>query len=96
LKQYRLTPDARRDVRGIWAHIAEDNPAAADRLVRKFAERFEMLGRNPGAGRARDDVQPGLRSFPVDEYVIFYRIISAGVRIMRVLHGRRDLGAILH
>jgi tagatose 1,6-diphosphate aldolase len=38
--------------------------------------------------RKRDlDLRPGLRSFPVGEYVIFYRIDEYNVLILRVIHG---------
>ena len=91
MSHYRVAPEARRDVRQIWAYIAEDNEPAAHRLVAELHRKFEFLSANPRAGRARDDVRPELRSFPVDEYVIFYRTIGTGVRITRVIHGRRDL-----
>ncbi|MGY4499466.1 plasmid stabilization system protein ParE [Bradyrhizobium sp. GM24.11] len=34
-----------------------------------------------------------LRSFPVGNYVIFYVPLSDGVEIIRVMHGRQDIGA---
>jgi toxin ParE1/3/4 len=34
-----------------------------------------------------------LRSFAVGRYVIFYLTIPAGVQIVRVLHGARDIEA---
>ena len=86
---------ARRDVQRIWADIVEDNPAAARRVVEKFTSEFEMLGRNPGAGRRRDELGPRLRSFPVYEYLILYREAEPGVQIVRVVHGRRDLVTLL-
>ena len=42
-------------------------------------------------GRSRDDLRPGLRSFTVGEYVIFYIIEHEDVEILRVLHGRQDI-----
>ena len=43
-------------------------------------------------GRARDeDLRPGVRSVPAGEYVIFYRVREQDVRILHVLHGRRDI-----
>lgn len=77
-------------------YIAEDNEAAANRVIREFNNKFEFLGRNPRAGRSRDDVQPGLRAFPFEDYLIFYRIISAGIRVVRVIHGARDLRLLPH
>jgi toxin ParE1/3/4 len=42
-------------------------------------------------GRRRDELLPLLRSFPVDDYLIFYRSIEEGIEILRVVSGYRDL-----
>jgi plasmid stabilization system protein ParE len=48
-----------------------------------------------GRGRARDgDLHPGLRSLPVGEYVIIYRIEDEHVQILRVLRGSRNIEAL--
>jgi toxin ParE1/3/4 len=45
--------------------------------------------------RSRDsDLKPGFRSFPVNNYVVFYRIGSGEVQVLRVLHGSRDAQAV--
>jgi toxin ParE1/3/4 len=93
---YRLTVAARRDLAEIWAYIANDNEPAADRFIAALKEHCEMLGRNPRAGRRRDEVQTGLRSFPYGEHLILYRVATPGVQIVRVVHGRRDLSRLLH
>jgi toxin ParE1/3/4 len=68
----------------------------ADRMVDTLTERFTLLAQHPKFGRARDDeFGAGRRAFPLGNYVIVYRIVGAGVRILRVLHSRRDLTAIL-
>jgi toxin ParE1/3/4 len=42
-------------------------------------------------GRSRDDLRPGLRSFPVGQHVIIYTIEDEDVEILRVFHGRQDI-----
>jgi toxin ParE1/3/4 len=91
---YRLSKRARDDTRSIWRHIADDNEPAADRFVDLLVRHFRLLGDNPHAGRRRDELRPGYRSFPVGEYLILYRIAQPGVHIMHVVHGRRDLEAL--
>ncbi|MGC4085517.1 MAG: type II toxin-antitoxin system RelE/ParE family toxin [Vicinamibacterales bacterium] len=86
---YRLTTRARRDLLGIWLHIAEENESAADRLIENITERFLLLASHPEAGRTRDDVRAGYRGFPVGRYVIFYRVEERGVAIVHVTHGSR-------
>jgi plasmid stabilization system protein ParE len=46
----------------------------ADRLIDAITDRFFLLGNHPYVGRLRDNLRPGLRSFPVGQYVIIYRI----------------------
>lgn len=48
----------------------------------------------PYAGRQRDELRSGYRSFPIGEYLVLYRITSPGVHIMHVVHGRRDIIAL--
>ena len=92
---YRLTSRARRDVLNIWSRIAMDNEPAADRFIDLLTHHFDLLGDNPHAGRHRDELRPGYRSFPVGEYLILYRIMESGVCILHVVHGRRDIGGLL-
>jgi toxin ParE1/3/4 len=95
MPSYRLTKRARRDVIKIWQHIAEDNEQAADRFIDLLMHYFSLLGDNPRAGRRRDDLRQGYRSFPVGGYLIFYRITEPGVCIMHLVHARRDIEAFL-
>jgi toxin ParE1/3/4 len=88
---YRLTRRARRDVLDIWRHIAADSESVADRFVDRLTHHFQILGDVPYAGRPRDDIRTGYRSFPIGDYLIFYRLREPGIQIMHVVHGRRDL-----
>jgi toxin ParE1/3/4 len=91
--RFRKRPQADIDLDSIWSFIAADNVGAADRLIGRFGEVFEMLAENPLAGRERVDLRRGLRSFAVRNYVIFYLPHSDGVEILRVAHGRQDIDA---
>ena len=88
------TVPARRDYVQIWVHIAEDNIDAADDLVRKFDHALDLLADNPGLGPERPELAPGMRSFPVGKYLLFYRPLDKGIELLRVLHGARDLKRI--
>jgi toxin ParE1/3/4 len=39
---------------------------------------------------------PGVRSFPVGNYLIFYRETGQGVEIIRVLHGATNVSRTTH
>jgi plasmid stabilization system protein ParE len=66
-------------------------------VVERIAERFWILAQYPYLGRARDvDLRPGLRSFPAEDYVIIHRIAEDdAVLILHVVHGSRDIAALL-
>ncbi len=88
---YRLTRRARRDLLHIWNYIAQDNESAADRFIDLMIHHFQLLGRNPHIGRHRNELRAGYRSFPVGQYLVFYRVLEPGVQIMHVMHGKRDI-----
>jgi toxin ParE1/3/4 len=93
---YRLAQDADADLDEIWRYVAEENdaPGVAQRLIEGITERFDTLSANPYMGRARHDLREGLRSHLVGNYLIFYRIIENDVLVLRILHGRRDIGSL--
>ena len=66
---------------------------AANRLIERIGGVFEMLVQNPLAGRERPELRSDLRSFPVGNYIIFYRTLPDGVEIVRVMNGRQDIDA---
>ncbi len=91
------TPQADSDLDEIWYYIAIKSRSVeiADRLIDSVTDRFFLLASHPNVGRARDeDLRPGLRSFPVGEYVIIYRIQDEDVLILRVLRGSRNIEAL--
>ncbi|MGH9831991.1 MAG: type II toxin-antitoxin system RelE/ParE family toxin [Blastocatellia bacterium] len=88
------SPEAAEDLLEIWQYTADDNEAAADKLLDEIDRASKMLARNPQAGRDRPELAPRLRSFPVGRYILFYRPIDDGVEIVRVLHGSRDIDSI--
>lgn len=89
----RKLPRAANDLLDIWDYIAEDNVARADAFIDDVEARFRILAEQPLLGRRREELAPGLRSFPLGRYIIFYKVLPDGIEIVRVLHGSRDLGA---
>jgi toxin ParE1/3/4 len=90
MKRVRVTRDAERDLDEIWLHIARDNAEAANRFVDELTARFLLIGSSPEMGRGRDELKPGIRSHPVGNYVIYYRVMRAYISILHIIHGARD------
>lgn len=85
---------ARTDIRDIWLYLAERNPAAADRVLDAIERIFHVIAAHPLIGRERSELSPGIRSFVVMSWVVFYRAQRDAIEILRVVHGARDLDAI--
>ncbi len=91
---HRVAPEAESELDEIWLYIAQKSGSIeiADRLIESITDRFFLLATHPNIGRRRDvDLRAGLRSFPVGEYVIIYRVESEDVLILHVLRGSRIL-----
>lgn len=85
------SPEAENDLDEIWWYIAQDNLDSADRLLDEIEETCWKLAKFKDMGRSRDELYPGLQSFPVGMYLIFYLPVRGGIEIVRVLHGMRDI-----
>ncbi len=95
-------PRAVQDLREIAVYLTEHGSEATGlRFVEHAAKTFEDLCEHPHKGRARpwrsEDLE-GLRSYPIrgfKNWLVFYAVQEAKVTIVRVLHGARDLDAML-
>ena len=94
---HRRAPQADADLDEIWYYIVKesDNIEIADRFIDSLTDRFLLLARHPHVGRLRDDLRPGLRTFPVGRYVILYRVEDEDVLILNVVAADRDLDRLL-
>jgi toxin ParE1/3/4 len=98
MMRIRLAPQARADLDAIWLFIARESGsyALATRIVESITDKFGLFAKFPYIGRELDSIRrPGLRTFPVNNYIIFYRVKSGEIRIPRIIHSSRDIQAIL-
>jgi toxin ParE1/3/4 len=94
MSRYIFAPSARLDLKDIVRYITRFNPTAARRLKASIQQQCKRLADYPNIGRNREQLLSGLRSFPVEDYLIFYRQIPNGVEIVRIVSGYRDLEAV--
>ncbi len=86
-----VSPQAEADLIDIWLHIAEDQPLNADRFLARLEMQAKRLSEFPEMGVTREDLGQALKSFPVDRYVLFYRVTPKEVELVRLLHSSRDV-----
>ena len=86
MSEIRRLHQAESDLDGIWDYIARDAPANASRFLRRIEGVCSIVADNPLVGRSREELVPGLRSFPIGNYLLFYIPIEDGIEIVRVCH----------
>ena len=95
--RYRVTPDATRDIEEILTYLATESIDAARRFAMQCDETFAWLAQAPRAGRlwrGRAARTRDVRMWPVagfPNHLIFYRPARAGVVVLHVMSGARDL-----
>ncbi len=96
-----VRPAATADSEEHEAYISGDNLDAALLFQDAVRETYEALARMPNSGSPRYRPVTKLsdvRYFPVrgfPRFLVFYRPVVDGIEIGRVLHGARDIAAIL-
>ena len=96
MKKFELTQRALGDLRDIWEYMCEDSFDAADRVHEDLFRAFAQLVDTPGIGHRRPDLTTrDVLFWRVHSYLIVYRD-SNPLRIVRVVHGRRDVEKLLN
>lgn len=90
-----FSDSAQEDLTNLWCYIALDNPDAADRVLAKLVGAAERLAAFPKIGKIRPLGSDNLRAFPVLKFLLIYTVEGEVVHIVRVLHGMRDIDAVL-
>jgi toxin ParE1/3/4 len=69
--------------------IAQENPKAASRVLKRIWDAVQMLSDHPHVGRSGR--VPGTRELVITgtSFIIPYRVVENTVQILRVLHGKR-------
>ena len=88
-----FTTEAYHDLFEIVSYIASRDTQAATRLRDEIDRTCWLLAENTGVGQSRDDIRPGIRFFPIGNYLVFYRAKPDGAQILRVIHGARKYGS---
>lgn len=93
---------AREDIlRQFEWYLTEAGDVAAQRFLDAIQEAFDLLCRMPNIGSPREFQNPllaGLRSWPVPGFAdirIYYIHAGGSIRIVRALHGKRDVHSLL-
>lgn len=95
-KQLQISDSAYADLGEIAGYLSDE---AGETVARRFLERMEEtlldLAGTGHAGVSREWVSRGLRLQIHGDYCIYFRVSDEATCIVRILHGARDVAAIV-
>ena len=95
MERVYFTQSAQTDLLEAWQFIAEENVAAADRVLEVIEYEIKVLSDQPLIGKARPELAEGIRSWPTSTpYVLFYLVDKQTITVVRILHHARDIQRI--
>jgi toxin ParE1/3/4 len=100
-RQVHATPAAVRDLDDHAVYLGSRNPRAEERFLDAAEKTFDLLAQSPEISPIYETENPRLAGLRVrtirgfKNYVLFYRVTTDLIEIIRVIHGARDLSAIL-
>jgi len=88
---YQLTDEAAKDVEEILEYsVMNFGAEQAQHYFEALKECIELLAENPGIGHSAEEILPDYLRFPFESHVIFYKIFSYSILVVRILHGCMD------
>ena len=89
--RFVLSPRAEIDLDEIWDYTAERwGLEQAETYTRAIWERIKAISRRPAMGQDASDIRANYYKVPCGSHFLFYRLITEGVDVVRILHERMD------
>ncbi len=95
-QRHFILPLAEQDIAGIWVDgVDRWGVNQADRYFDAMVNLFDLLSEQPEIARLREEFSPPVRIHPYGSHVVVYKTVETGIAIIRVLHNRRNILALL-
>jgi toxin ParE1/3/4 len=94
MRRYEISRTANADLEEIVDYLSDQSFESSEQFIRKFDQKCQNLVSFPRIGKPYDALQPGLRGFLLDRYIIFYIVTDEAVTIARIVRGDRDLATL--
>ncbi len=86
-----ISPTAKADLKDIYQFgLRQLGKIQSDNYLAAIKDHFLALIDQPLMGVERPELLPDTRSLPIQSHILFYRVASNQVEIIRVLHCRQD------
>jgi len=87
--EYRLAPEAERDLEAIWLYTFEEwGLEQAHRYIDELTEAFSLLAESPHIATGVDHIRKGYRRRRVGRHVIYLRSATYGIAVVRCCGGK--------
>jgi len=88
---YQLTNEAAIDIEEILDQsINNFGTAQTEIFFEALKKCIKLLADQPNIGHSAEDILPDYLRFPHESHVIFYKILSSSILVVRILHKRMD------
>lgn len=95
MAEVRYTHKAVEDLADIWNYTADVwSERQADNYYEMLIASCRKIADNPELfGQEYRKLREGIYGFKVNRHIVFYRILSDGIEVVRILHERMDLNS---
>jgi len=93
MARVRWSPTGQQSLVDVAKYVVEQSQSLETglKLIDAIEAKCETYAQFPHAGIPRNDLGEGRRCFAVGNYVVIYRPIDDGIRVIVVAHGHQDL-----
>ena len=89
--QLVIAPAAKNDFKDIYQYgLRQWGQAQSDSYLTTIKDQLWSLTEQALTGIERSELLPDTRSLPIQSHILFYRVSTKQVEIIRILHGRQD------
>ena len=86
-----ISEEASADLEDITDYFLNVSVESGDRFVKEFDRKCLYLTQFPYIGKIYPDLAPDLRGIRLERYIIFYRVYSERLSIIRIVNASRDM-----
>jgi len=91
MAEYRLSPRAQRDLDGVFDYtVAQWGLPQALRYTDLIEAACAELAEAPQQAQNCAQIRPGYQRRGVESHIIYFRLTSYGIAVIRILHQRMD------
>ncbi|MCI0599921.1 MAG: type II toxin-antitoxin system RelE/ParE family toxin [Beijerinckiaceae bacterium] len=91
MTRFVLSPRVQADLDEIWDYTAIHwGSGQAENYVRQLETAIKSAAAASRLGQPCDDIRTGYRKYPAGSHVVFFRLTSTGIDVIRILHSHMD------